>query len=128
MDKIKDEVAQVVKERIKHPVIGAFIVSATIINWKLLLIIFSSVSINEKFTLAVQHDNLTNLLLYPLAFSILIALVNPILQYSLAIIQDKLEYFRKKSDLSNIHKFEIEKAYHLMETDTRIREIESNHY
>lgn len=55
-------------ERIKNPLIGTFLISWIVFNWKgILILLFSVNDIETKLTiLADKYDNLGNLILYPL--------------------------------------------------------------
>jgi hypothetical protein len=111
-------------ERIKNPLIGTFITSWTIFNWKaILFLLFSAKNIETKFTvLSTDYSNIWNLLWFPLivALAYIFGLpyinlgIDKLLSHSSSKYHDKIQKNKlgaiKDETTIEIAKIELEEA------------------
>jgi hypothetical protein len=83
IDEILDSTKSSLADRISSPLLGSFLVSWCIWNWKFLVILFSDAGVTQTFSLVESvafsdiNDILSNGLLYPLITSLIYVFIYP---------------------------------------------------
>ncbi len=89
------EILEAISIRIKSPVFGYFILSFTAINWKpLFFLIADNSNATERIAFFDQHTNYYSLLIYPLIFSVIAAILYPWINYVFLWISRTPSYLR----------------------------------
>ncbi|QNR23642.1 hypothetical protein [Croceimicrobium hydrocarbonivorans] len=79
------------KERLKNPIIGAFLISWSVLNYDILILFFSSVEPLARIALIQQHVSFEKTTLYPLIVALVVRLVLPYL----SLFQDQIVEFAR---------------------------------
>lgn len=88
------------KERIKNPVVGAFICSFIVCNWRpIFLLMFSDMKMEDKIYVVNEYCTV-GAFLYPLSFAIIYTISVPFIM----ILIDKILGHAKKQRVANIYK------------------------
>ncbi len=120
MKETSQQIASSLKEKIGSPIFGSFLLSCLALNWKMVIILFASeLDAIKKIGIITESYSLWSILLYPLIFSIIVAMLSPLLQNIIQLIKDKLEIARQHILLRQTEELRMRKA----ETDIAIENM-----
>lgn len=104
--------AEAIKERFKSPWFGVFAISWSLINWKMILLLFMSEKPIEEIITVISssHYSMSNWILYPVIVSSIYLVLSPAIGF-LAFIPN--------------HYFQVKKHVHERESEIRLTRLES---
>jgi hypothetical protein len=115
---------QTFRERLKNPTVGAFIVSWGILNWRIVLILFSSLPLVEKFDLIdTLGTEWGTLFFVPLGSSVLYVLAMPWILFGVELWQSKPIRLRK-AEILGLETEIVKKRLELVQQRQKVREVE----
>ncbi|MCW3161144.1 hypothetical protein [Chryseobacterium oryctis] len=127
MKDILSSIFETNKERLKNPIIGSFLTSWILINWKpILILIFSSKNIEDKIKfITLEYNNIFNILILPLLFSFLYIIVFPYLLMFIDKLTKKATEGRKNEAL-NLTILDVKNKQKLAEEESELENIKAS--
>ena len=113
------------KDRIKNPIVGAFICSFVVYNWRpFFLLMFSNMKMEEKIVIINNEYCSLSSFIYPFIFAIIYTLIVPFIM----IYIDAILIYAKKQRVENIYKNKsivLEEKIKLAAKVLKLKEAES---
>ena len=116
------------RERLKNPIVGSFIISFILLNWKPILILLTSpLYINENITIIEdKHTGLKYNLILPLVISIIYIIVLPYLTWLFEALSYKAIIGRKKNAISQ-QLIDIINKQKIAQEESKLEYIKANY-